>query len=132
MTPEHDAAGLHIYVEELRDGFLRLHGEAGELHARAQAVQVTEQSRDGLVTVTVDARGELVGLEIDPRVYRDPDARALADTIAGTLARATEKAREQIVDVFAHLIPAEQLRAYLDGDLEAVLTQLAEQMGGNR
>ncbi|MFD1934564.1 MULTISPECIES: YbaB/EbfC family nucleoid-associated protein [Nonomuraea] len=129
---ERDTAGLQAYADELRATFMRLREEGAELHAKARAVQVTEKSRDGLVTVTVGSRGELVRLDLDPRIYRHPDARGLADTIAETVQRAAAKAQEQIIDVFAPLVPAEQMQAHLDGDLETVMNQLADQMGGKR
>ncbi|SEF89747.1 Conserved DNA-binding protein YbaB [Nonomuraea solani] len=127
-----DVAAMRAYADELRDTFNRLQDEGSELHARAKAVQVTETSRDGLVTVTVGARGDLVRLDLDPRIYRRPDARHLADTIAETTRRAAARAQERITEIFEPVIPPEQFRAHLDGDLETVLAMLADQMEGNR
>ncbi|MFI6294089.1 YbaB/EbfC family nucleoid-associated protein [Nonomuraea sp. NPDC050790] len=127
---DRDTAGLQAYADELRATFMRLQSEGAELHAKARALQVTEKSRDGLVNATVGARGELIRLDLDPRIYRHPDARKLADTITETVQRAAEKARERVIEVFSPLIPAEQMRAHLDGDLETVMAQLADQMGG--
>ncbi|MFI6452363.1 YbaB/EbfC family nucleoid-associated protein [Streptosporangium amethystogenes] len=127
-----DAAGLQAYAEELRTTFMRLQDEGAELHAKARAVQVTEKSRDGLVSVTVGSRGELVRLDIDPRVYRRPDARTLADSILETVQRAAAKAQERIIEVFEPLIPADQMKVHLAGDLESLMAQLADQMEGKR
>lgn len=127
-----DAAGLQAYAEELRTTFMRLQDEGAELHAKARAVQVTETSRDGLVSVTVGSRGELVRLDIDPRIYRRPDARALADSITETVQRAAAKAQERIIEVFEPLIPADQMKTHLTGDLESLMAQLADQMEGKR
>ncbi|MEU4549462.1 YbaB/EbfC family nucleoid-associated protein [Nonomuraea dietziae] len=127
---ERDMAGLQAYADELRATFMRIQDEGAELHAAAKAVQVTEKSRDGLISVTVGSRGELVRLDIDPRVYRRPDARGLADSITETVQRAAAKAQERIIEVFEPLIPSDQMRAHLDGDLEAVLARLADQMDG--
>ncbi|MDP9845626.1 YbaB/EbfC family nucleoid-associated protein [Streptosporangium lutulentum] len=129
---ERDATGLQAYTEELRATFMRLQDEGAELHAVARAVQVTEKSRDGLVSVTVGSRGELIRLDIDPRIYRRPDARALADSITETVRRAADGARERIIEVFEPLIPADQMKVHLDGDLGSLMTQLADQMGGKR
>ncbi|MEU4699268.1 MULTISPECIES: YbaB/EbfC family nucleoid-associated protein [Nonomuraea] len=129
---EGDAAGLQAYADELRATFMRIQDEGAELHAKAKAVQVTEKSRDGLVSVTVGSRGELVRLDIDPRVYRHPDARGLADSITETVRRAAAQVQERITELFAPLVPAEQMQAHLEGDLETVMKQLAEQMGGKR
>lgn len=129
---EQDAAGLQAYADELRATFMQLQDRGTELHAKARAIQVTERSRDGMVTVTVGPRGDLLGVDIDPRIYRRPDARGLADSITETVQRAAAKAQEQIIEIFEPLIPAEQMQAHLDGDLETVMNQLADQMGGKR
>ncbi|MFC4010553.1 YbaB/EbfC family nucleoid-associated protein [Nonomuraea purpurea] len=121
---------MQAYADELRRTFVRLQEEGDDLRRQAQAIQVTERSHDGLVTATVGARGNLIRLDIDPRVYRRPDARQLADTIAGTIHRAADTARQRVLEVFDPLIPVEQMRAHLDGDLETVMRQLADQMAG--
>ncbi|GAA2299934.1 hypothetical protein GCM10010149_56140 [Nonomuraea roseoviolacea subsp. roseoviolacea] len=127
-----DIAGMRAYAEELQGMFQRIQDAGAELHAKARAIQVTETSRDGLVSVTVGARGDLIRLDLDPRIYRRPDARHLADTIAETARRATVRAQERIVEIFEPVIPAEEIQAHLDGDLEAVMARFTEQMGGTR
>lgn len=132
-SPERpDVAGMRAYAEELRDMFTRLQDEGPALHAKARAVQTTETSPDGLVSVTVGARGEIVRLDLDPRIYRRPDARRLADTIAETARKAAAAAQERIVKIFEPVIPPEHFKAHLDGDVETVLARLTDQMGGDR
>ena len=109
----------------LREDFLRLQREAPEIHARARRIQISERSPDGLVTATVGARGELVRLDLDPRIYRRQDARGLADTITRTVQRAADRAQERVMELFAPIVPAEQLKAHLEGDLDAVLDQMS-------
>lgn len=60
----------------------------------AEVVEVAE-SDDGLIAVTVNARGDLLDLALDPRLYREPDSRALSEAIARTYqaARAAADAR---------------------------------------
>jgi len=130
LIEDSDVAGLRAYADELRETFMRMRREATDLHARAQAIQITEKSADGLVSATVGVRGELIRLDLDPRVFRRPDARGLADTITGTVQRATARALDELVELFEAVIPPEQLRAHLDGDLESVLDQLSGQMSG--
>lgn len=125
-----DLAGTRAYADELRDVFKRIQDASAELHAQAKAVQVTETSRDGQVSVTVGARGELIRLDLDPRIYRRPDARYLADTIAETAQRAAVRAQERVTEIFEPVIPAEEFKAHLDGDLETVMARFAERMGG--
>ncbi|MFC4529495.1 YbaB/EbfC family nucleoid-associated protein [Sphaerisporangium dianthi] len=123
-----DGADMRAYAEELRATFVRLQEEAPAMHKKARAVQVTEKSGDGLIAATVGARGDLIRLDIDPRVYRRPDSRELADSITETVQRAAAKAQEQVIEMFAPLIPSEHMKAHLEGDLDGVLERMAEQM----
>ncbi|MFG1694886.1 YbaB/EbfC family nucleoid-associated protein [Nonomuraea sp. NPDC049309] len=127
-----DVAAMRAYADELRETFTRLQEQGLELHAKAKAVQVTETSSDGLVSVTVGPRGDLIRLDLDPRIYRRPDARALADTIAATARKAAEAAQQRVMEIFEPVIPPEQFKAHLDGDVEAVMAQLADGIGGDR
>ncbi|MFI7424067.1 YbaB/EbfC family nucleoid-associated protein [Nonomuraea sp. NPDC049684] len=127
-----DVAGMRAYGDELRDMFRQIQDVGMELHQQAKAVQVTETSRDGLVSVTVGSRGELIRLDLDPRIYRRPDARQLADTIAETTRLAAERAQERVTEIFEPVIPREDFEAHLSGDLETVMARLADRMGGAR
>ena len=125
-----DIAGMRAYADELQGRFQRLTTEGPEIHQRARAVQVTEKSPDGFISVTVGARGELIRLDLDPRIYRRPDSRQLADAITDTIKAAGAKAQEQVLDLFEPLIPREELQLHMDGNLEGVLERMAGQMLG--
>ncbi|GAA3615665.1 hypothetical protein GCM10022419_121190 [Nonomuraea rosea] len=127
-----DVAGPQAYADELRETFMRTRREATDLNARAQTIQITEKSADGLVSATVSVRGDLIRLDLDPRVFRRPDARGLADAITDTVQRAKAKAMEELVGLFEPVVPPEQLRAHLDGDLETVLDQFSSRIRGER
>lgn len=127
-----DIVGLQAYADELRATFMRMQRDASDLNARAQAIRITERSADGLVSATVSVRGELIRLDLDPRLYRRPNARGLADAITETIRRATAKALDELVDLFEPVVPPEQLRAHLEGDLDAVLDQLSGPLPGER
>ncbi|WP_327092033.1 YbaB/EbfC family nucleoid-associated protein [Nonomuraea sp. NBC_01738] len=123
-----DVGELRAYAESLRGTFMRMQAQASELHATARELQVTETSPDGMISATVGARGELVRLDLDPRLYRRPDARQLADSIVETVQRAAVKAQERVIEIFEPIIPGDQLKAHLDGDLETALDQLDDQL----
>lgn len=72
---------------------------------RVAALAETAVSADGYVEVTVDARGAVVGLALDPRVYREPDADALAATIVATAAEAADAVREHVFVAMKPLLP---------------------------
>lgn len=125
-----NTAGMRAYAEELEKRFRRLQEEGPKLQERARSLQVTETSGDGLISATVDARGELIRLDIDPRIYRRPDARALANEITETIKKAGVKARDQVVELFATLVPREQVDAQLGGDSDALTELVRKQMRG--
>ncbi len=125
-----DIAGMRAYADELEKRFHRLQEDGPKLAKRARALQVTEKSPDGLISATVGSRGELIRLDIDPRIYRRPDARELADTIAETITKAGTRARQEVVDLFAELVPREQMTAQLNGDQDALTEVLHKQMRG--
>jgi DNA-binding protein YbaB len=125
-----DTAGMRAYAEELEKRFWRLQEEGPKLQKRARSLQITEKSEDGLITATVGARGELIRLDIDPRIYRKPDARALADDITQTIKKAGTKAQQEVVELFAALVPREQIEAQLSGDMDALTELMHKQMRG--
>lgn len=102
-----DAAGVHTeatmaHFERLRDGY-------AELQEKLSAVRATATSDDGFVTVTVGPGGQLLDLELNPRIYRRPDSRRLAETITQTVHRATLDASARIDELTGSLMPDEDL-----------------------
>jgi DNA-binding protein YbaB len=71
-------------------------------------------SEDRLVKVVVGPRGQLIDLEIDPRVFRNPNSKALANTILATVRAAVDDAQRQSREVRDELIPKD-LRALAEG-----------------
>jgi DNA-binding protein YbaB len=74
------------------EDFTKLAEDLQAARRAASDVRGRAESDDGLVAVTVDGDGGLVGLELDPRIYRTPDSSALAETITKTFAGAVEDA----------------------------------------
>lgn len=127
-----DIAGMQAYAKELEERFWRMQEEGPKIQQRARALQVTEKSSDGFVTATVGPRGDLINLEIDPRIYRRPDARKLADTITETIKKAGTKAQEEVIELFAPIVSRETMRAHIDGDMDKITEQMQRQMRGER
>lgn len=127
-----NVAAARALAEEMQGKVQRLMEEGPKLRDQARLLQMTEKSKDGLITATVGSSGQLIRLDIDPRIYRRPDARALADAITETVQRAGTKAQEAIVELFASLIPREQMEAHLSGDMDAIQEQMRKQMRGEK
>lgn len=127
-----NVAAARALAEEMQGKLQRLIEEGPKLKERASTLQITEKSKDGLITATVGPNGQLIRLDIDPRIYRRPDARALADAITETIKRAGTKAREEIVGMFTSVLPRDQVEAHMSGDMGAVEEQMRRQMRGER
>lgn len=66
---------------------------------RMADVRETAVSDDGLISVTLGARNELLELDLDPRVYRDQDSAALAADITATTHQAAERVRARLYEL---------------------------------
>ncbi|TCC22331.1 YbaB/EbfC family nucleoid-associated protein [Kribbella sindirgiensis] len=67
----------------------------------------TAEAADGLIEVTVTARGELTKLFLDPRVYRDLGAGELAEEIVAAVNNAHRDAEQRAVRAFAEQLPVD-------------------------
>lgn len=115
-------------ADSLRGQFEKLVDEGPRMAREAREVSITESSADGLVKVTVDPRGSLLALDLDPRIYRRPDARALAESIIETIRAATEVAQERVLDIFEQVIPRDELRVQLTGDPDQVVADVEDRL----
>jgi DNA-binding protein YbaB len=112
---------------ELPDGLadhVRLAETLREVRDRIDAVTATAYSPDGLVAATVDGRGELTALDLDPRIYRDQDSAALADAITGTVRAARRDAMRDASRIAALLVTGADPED-VDPQLDPVLAALA-------
>jgi DNA-binding protein YbaB len=91
-------------------------GNLGEMQQRALAVTGTAWSSDRLVKAVVGPRGQLVDLEIDPRVYRNPNSKALAALIVATVREAVEEAAGKVKEIYQESIPADLRGGEMDLD----------------
>ncbi|GAA4319913.1 YbaB/EbfC family nucleoid-associated protein [Klenkia terrae] len=123
---------FRAYAQQLQLDLRRLVEQGPELARQARAVQATETSPDGLVSVTVGPQGRVVRLDLDPRIYRTQDAGALAALITETIEHAVWTAEDQVVALMSGVADGEQVRAMLNGDDEVVAGIVGEQLRGRR
>ena len=90
-------------------------GDAERAQSEALRVTGTAWSTDGLIKAVVGPRGHLLELELDPRVYRTPNSKALAATILSTVRAATDDALAQTGEILDRTVPAD-LRARARGN----------------
>lgn len=98
--------------------------EVTEIQRKMADIRATAESADGLVHATVGARGELLRLLLDPRIYRDPDTEALAATIVETVRRAERQAQGEVFPLVRRFLPANATPATTDLDFDPLLTSL--------
>ncbi len=72
---------------------------------RMMAVTGTAWSDDRMVKAVVGPRGQLIDLEIDPRVYRKPNSKALAASILSTVRAAVDLAMKQTKEIVDQTMP---------------------------
>ncbi|MDA3647208.1 YbaB/EbfC family nucleoid-associated protein [Saccharopolyspora indica] len=87
-------------------------------------ISETSESDDGLIAATVDARGELVDLRLDPRIFRQPDSSALAAEVLHVYRDAREAAQCRAFEASAALLPRGATRAGTDLDFDPALHEL--------
>ncbi|NIH84492.1 YbaB/EbfC family nucleoid-associated protein [Amycolatopsis granulosa] len=87
-------------------------------HQRMLAITGVAWSPDRMVKVVVGPRGQLVDLEIDPRVFRKPDAPGLQAAILAASAEAVAQVSAQIQEIMAEQFSPEftELRNQLQFD----------------
>jgi DNA-binding protein YbaB len=123
VDAEMDAAAMRAQVERLEGHLAKLRAGHDELQRSIRELRVRVTSADELVTVTVDARGQVQQVELDSRIYQRPDSRLLAATITATIQQAGAEAMARVTELMAPFLPGEALRAQLGLDLSEILDQ---------
>lgn len=72
---------------------------------KMMAVTGTAWSEDRMIKAVVGPRGQLMELEIDPRIYRKPNSKALASTILATVRAAVDQALAKTQEVIDQSMP---------------------------
>lgn len=119
-----DPRGLQARADELMEEFHRLRAGAGDLQRQLKEISVVVTSPDRMVTATVGPRGQLVKLELDPRIYRDPNSRKLAATITETVQEGAKQVADRTIELCRPFLPEQDIRAQLGGDLDSFFTRL--------
>ncbi|MFC0531058.1 YbaB/EbfC family nucleoid-associated protein [Phytohabitans kaempferiae] len=81
---------------------------AAQTRQQIMEITGTAWSDDRLVKAVVGPRGQLIELEIDPRVYRTPNSKALAATIMSTVRAAVEDANEKTKEIVEKVMPKDR------------------------
>lgn len=82
-----------------------------EMQENLHTITVTGESGAGLVKATATAKGELIGLDIDPSIFRSDDKEVVEDLILAAIKdaqiRAQDRAAEELAKITEELgLPA--------------------------
>ncbi|MDX6240438.1 MAG: hypothetical protein QOG10_5258 [Kribbellaceae bacterium] len=126
MSPRnHDAIGDRArlgHLEEIERDVRRMRQAVADSTG-------TAESADGLIEATVGVHGELLDLTLDPRLYRTPDADALAEQIRTAVNEAGRNAQEKLRRDLTPNLPGGADGA-ADLGFEAFLRQFGQLRGG--
>lgn len=107
----------------------RLADEVKTIQRELAEVRATAESDDGLVRAVVGGRGEVIELDLDPRIYRTADSAALAKTITATIHRAVARAQAEVFPLVRRFLPADATPKTADLDFDPFLTSLDRAAG---
>jgi DNA-binding protein YbaB len=93
------------HIDEMLQQYRQMRDRLGALQQEVAALSATARSPDGLVTATVGAQGQVVGLRIDPEALRRLDAAALAGQIVATAGVAAGAVRERAGETLKGFVP---------------------------
>ncbi len=83
-----DMAGMLKKAQEMQT-------RMAEMQDNLTTITVTGESGAGLVKATATAKGELIGLDIDPSIFRSDDKEVVEDLILAAIKDAQMKAQDR-------------------------------------
>ncbi|MFI6595581.1 YbaB/EbfC family nucleoid-associated protein [Nonomuraea sp. NPDC050536] len=92
-------------IERLTEEYARQAARVKQAYGELNELEVTAESGDGLVAVTVGGRGQVRGIELNPRVYRKVSPSELAESIMELIDRATDTVTERSRELLGPLVP---------------------------
>ncbi len=81
-------------MEDLMKQARQFQGKLAQIQEELAAKIVTGTAGGGMVTVTVNGRGELVGLDIEPEVINPDDRQMLQDLVIAAVNDGLRKAKD--------------------------------------
>jgi len=123
-----DNRALQARADELMGELDRLRDGMQTMQAQLRTITATAKSDDGFVTAVVGPRGQLIKLDIDPRIYRRPDSRQLAASIMKTIQAATADAMAKVTEVCKPYMPEADIQAHLAMDIDGMRHKLDSEL----
>jgi DNA-binding protein YbaB len=125
MVTAADWESLHGMLAELRAGS----GHLANVQRASREATGTAWSDDGLVKAVVGPRGQLLELELDPRLFRKPDSKLVAAVIVATVRNAVDEVSRRQQEILDEHVPADLLPRTEGGLAELLGTADADLRG---
>jgi DNA-binding protein YbaB len=93
------------HIDEMLEQYRTLRDKLGDTQQRMSELTATAESADGMIRATVGPRGELTGLDFDPRILRRYDVTSLAEAIVETTAAANQQLQVQRQEIMGPVTP---------------------------
>jgi DNA-binding protein YbaB len=120
---------LRSRLEELSAEYEKRLAQIRNLQQRAGEVTATARSRNGLISVQVDAQGQLLSVSLDPSAYDRLSPQRLASVLVELAKTAAADAAEQVRDIMAPVLPPGGVPA--GGDVTGLMPRQPSTPGGD-
>jgi DNA-binding protein YbaB len=119
LAARFDGQSMPAAVSSIMEDLTRSLSKAKEAQQRMLEVTGEAGSADGLIKAVVGPRGQLVEVQIDPRVYRKPNSIALAASIVATVQAAVEESAAQTQEIVDEILPSDMQGLTTNGPLSS-------------
>jgi DNA-binding protein YbaB len=107
-TADRDAnQALRDRLADVYGRYERLRSDMDAVQQQLASLQVSAVSEDGSAHATVDSRGHLTDLRLDPAACRSLEADQLARTIVATVRSAAARTAGRVEELMAGYLPAD-------------------------
>lgn len=94
-------------LEQLVQEVNRQTEQIRDMHEKIRDVSASATSKDGMVTVTVGARGDVRKIDFDPRVYRKLSPSELSASLVEQIGAATRTVSGELKETMQPFAPAD-------------------------
>jgi DNA-binding protein YbaB len=121
---------LRARFDDVFGHYQRLRSGLDDIQRRLAEMQVSAESADGLIRATVDSRGHLRELKLDPAVQREMDPDRLGREIVGAVREATARTTDQVREMMSGYLASDSgaMRFLHDNDFGSLLRRSDQAM----
>lgn len=114
QIPAEAVQGLQQLQAALAQAHMMQH-KLMEAQQQIATTEVTGQAGGGLVEVTLNGSGEILGIRIDPQVANPDDVETLQDLVVGALTNAADNMRDTVKEILGPLAEAAEQQQQFPG-----------------